>query len=364
MARMFVVREAQDSASWEAFLAAQPYRPFLQSWTMGEVYRDVGQMPLRFEVLQDNKVVGVCFAHVVPARRGKHLAIPYGPVVQTTEALPALFEALRTAGSEHGCRFLRLSPFWPARDAKSQWLGAHAVTSPLHLLAEHTWYLPLTASDAWAHPALPAGDRREAEEIFSKFRSTTRNLIRRAEKEGVTIETSSHPEADVEHFIRLHDETRKRHGFTPYTNTFFRSELAHFSDRNAATLYLARYQGEVIAAAMHIHMYGETSYHHGASTHRFSKIPASYLLQWHAIQDALRRGDHVYNFWGIAPVNVADDGKVETTTKKHPFAGVTLFKTGYGGALLELLPCHDVPLHPAYRVTRAIETVRKWKRGF
>ncbi len=137
-----------------------------------------------------------------------------------------------------------------------------------------------------------------------------------------------------------------------------------FAARGEATLYLARYQNEVIASSIHIHAFGETSYHHGASTHRFSKIPASYALQWRAIQDALNRGDHVYNFWGIAPVTFDAEGKPSIAEKKHPFAGVTLFKTGFGGKLLELSPCRDLPLNSKYHITRAFEIVRKWKRGF
>jgi lipid II:glycine glycyltransferase (peptidoglycan interpeptide bridge formation enzyme) len=68
----------------------------------------------------------------------------------------------------------------------------------------------------------------------------------------------------------------------------------------------------------------------------------------------MKRGDHVYNFWGIAPEGV----------KSHPFAGVTLFKTGFGGSLLPLMHCIDLPLSPLYKATRAFEYLRKWKRGF
>jgi lipid II:glycine glycyltransferase (peptidoglycan interpeptide bridge formation enzyme) len=109
-----------------------------------------------------------------------------------------------------------------------------------------------------------------------------------------------------------------------------------------------------------MHMGGETSYHHGASTHRFSKIPASYLLQWTAIQDAIVRGDRVYNFWGIAPGGDSNTPIV----KNHPFAGVTLFKTGFGGKALPLTHCLDLPVSKQYQITKAIEVIRKWRRGF
>ena len=302
---------------------------------MGEVYRSVGQEPIRIEVRNGNDIVCICQAIVVPARRGKHLSISYGPVLSQQDALEPLLEEIRKHAIEQHCLFLRISPFW----AKDQSIPGFKA-APLHLLAEHIWYLDLK--------------EKSEEDILKNMRKNTRNLIRRAEREGVTIEASNDPLRDLPLFIELHEETRKRHHFTPYTNEFFREQVKQFSDRNECTLYLARYNNEVIASSIHMHMAGETSYHHGASTHKYSKIPASYLLQWTAITDALKRGDHIYNFWGIAPEGA----------KKHPFQGVTTFKTGFGGQLMELMPCIDIPLSQRYRVTRAFEFLRKWRRGF
>ncbi len=354
---------AQDAAAWDAFLCSQRYSPFLQSWTMGEVYRSVGQEPIRLEARENGKIVGICFGHIVRARRGTHLSIPYGPVVERPEIAALLIDALKPIALAKGCAFLRLSPFWPNQQDLTA-LGTQKIyPSPLHLLAEHLWYLPLTEPDSWKEAASTEnGTPRTEDEIFKNLRSTTRNLIRRAQKEGVTVTASADPEADISFFLALHEETRKRHGFTPYTDSFFRAQLEHFAPRKEATLYLARYQGEVIAASMHMHLGSETSYHHGASTHKFSKIPASYLLQWTAIKDALYRGDRIYNFWGIAPMEEAPGGPKPRAD--HPFAGVTLFKTGFGGSLLELTHCMDIPLSPKYRLTRAFEYVRKWRRGF
>ncbi|MDD5041554.1 MAG: peptidoglycan bridge formation glycyltransferase FemA/FemB family protein [Candidatus Peribacteraceae bacterium] len=362
---------ATDAASWDAFLARQPFRPFLQSWTMGEVYRDTNQEPIRLEVREGSEIQAVCLAIVVHARRGRHLMIPYGPVVsrkQTAESsaqiVEMLLEELMRIARGQGCAFIRMSPFWPLTADCSL---RTAISSPLHLLAEHLWYLPLVKPDPWS-PELQASSyqlqARTEEQLLMAMRKTTRNLIRRAEKDGVTVEASADPNRDIEHFLALHEETRQRHGFTPYTNAFFRAQVRRFAERKECTLYLARFQGEVAAASIHMHAFGETSYHHGASTHRLSKVPTSYLLQWTAIRDALKRGDRVYNFWGIAPVTLDADGAPTITDHNHPFSGVTLFKTGFGGSLLPLAHCMDFPLSARYHFTRAFELIRKWRRGF
>lgn len=370
------ITHATDQKAWDHFLSEQPWSPFLQSWTMGDVYADLGQKPIRLIAELEGVLQGICFAHLVPARRGRHLSVPYGPVLRdtlnehdATLVTDAFVEALDAEARKLDCSFIRMSPFWPQGRHSAAEEAAGSTLSPLHLLAEHVWYLPLKTAD---------GKAREEEEILMDMRKTTRNLIRRAERDGVTVRASKDPEKDLDEFIRLHDETRKRHGFTPYSNAFFRSQVSRFGKRKECTLYLAEYQGKIISASIHMHAFGETSYHHGASDSAHQKIPASYLLQWTAIKDAIKRGDRIYNFWGIAPITPTPNpspegggaplsplgGKGSGDRGRHPFAGVTLFKTGFGGKILNLVHCKDTPVTKAYWLTYAFERFRKWRRGF
>ena len=39
---------------------------------MGEVYKDIGQEPIRLTIRVDDKLAGICFGHIVNARRGRH----------------------------------------------------------------------------------------------------------------------------------------------------------------------------------------------------------------------------------------------------------------------------------------------------
>ena len=364
-----------DAEGWDAFIAAQPWRPFLQSWTMGEVYGDIGQKPIRMTVTESGKILCVCFGSIVKARRGTYISVPYGPLIdesisqaEVTRITTALILKLKTEAKKQGCSFIRFSPFWPQGRHQEAYKTLGSIQSPLHMLAEHVWYLPLEDS---------SGKRRTEDELQADMRKTTRNLIRRAEKDGVTIEKSPDPVEDLPEFIALHDETRKRHGFTAYTHAFFQSQVRRFSERKECSVYLAKFQGKTIAASIHMHAFGETSYHHGASSSEYQKIPASYLLQWTAIRDAMKRGDRIYNFWGIAPMSdqrIAESGEQHAknesfryplpTTRSHPFAGVTLFKTGFGGHVLNLVHCKDEPVTQAYWLTYAFERYRKWKRGF
>lgn len=336
---------------------------------MGEVYRDIGQEPIRLEVRDGERIVGICQTIVVPAKRGRHLMVQYGPIVSGQlsddsyqEVWAKLIDALKDAARDNNCSFIRMSPFITEETQLSIPLS---LPSPLHLLSEYTWYIPLRTVDRWHDERFDApSDPRQEDAIKMEMRKTTRNLVGRAEREGVVVKASENPMADLDHYFRLQEETYKRHGFVPYRESFIRAQVKHFAPLKQATVYTATYMNEVVAASVHMTYAGVTSYHHGASTHKYAKIPASYLLQWTAIREALHRGDSIYNFWGIAPRRINEDGEEVIINPKHPFAGVTTFKTGFGGKPLPLMHCVDLPTKPTYHLTRAFEHVRKWKRGF
>ncbi len=330
---------------WEPFLTSQAFSPFLQSYSMGEAYKALGEEPIRLEVRDGDQIIGICQAILVPARRGRHLAVMYGPILSDASdagrMLRLIVDELKKIAIEKDCSFIRVSPFWRNNNSNVEALKDLGFRpAPLHLLAEHIWYLDLQG--------------KTEEGIFMGMRKTTRNLIRRAEKEGVTVVASDDPVRDLPMFFTLYEETRKRHHFVPYSKSFIRAQVEEFSKTNQCRLYIARYNNEPVASSVHMVYGNETSYHHGASTTKYPNCYASYLLQWTAIKDALKRGDRIYNFWGISPEGAT----------RHPFAGVRTFKTGFGGELLELAHCMDLPLSPKYAITFGIETLRKWKRGF
>ncbi len=358
MPTMLHIEEAKSPAEWDAFIFKQPWRPFLQSWTMGDVYTDIGQETKRLSVKNEQgEILGIASVQLVHARRGRHLVVPYGPIISRNlsfslqkEVFEFLLSSLKDYAKEQQCCFMRISPFLEEKNELITTKNSKLLRAPLHILAEHIWYIDFRG--------------KTEESILMEMRKTTRNLIRRAERDGVTIRASDRPNQDIEIFLQLHEETRKRHQFTPYTTAFFRAQVERFSARNECTIYIAEFEGKPIAASIHMHAFGETSYHHGASSTICRTVPGSYLLQWRAIQDALKRGDHLYNFWGIAPLSLNGESSVKPIENKHPFAGVTLFKTGFGGQLLSLQPCLDLPINYRYYVTRAFEFLRKWKRGF
>ena len=123
--------------------------------------------------------------------------------------------------------------------------------------------------------------------------------------------------------------------------------------------YWENIKEKIVSGAIVIFWQNMAFYHHGASVSG-QKVPVSYLLQWEAIKEAKKRGCQFYNFWGIAP-DVKE--KEDVARSRHPWAGLSLFKMGFGGYRKEYVKTQDLPLSVKYIFNYLIEKARKAKRG-
>jgi lipid II:glycine glycyltransferase (peptidoglycan interpeptide bridge formation enzyme) len=181
------------------------------------------------------------------------------------------------------------------------------------------------------------------------MRKTTRYEIKKANKLGITIETTK-DEAKMRHFYDLQIETAKRQKFVPFSYKFLDEQFAVFADVDKALIYTASYEGKILAQAFIIFYGQEAVYHYGASTEDGRKYPGAYLIQWEAIKEAKKRGMTRYNFWGVAPAD----------NPEHRFYGVSVFKRGFGGEDFQYLHAQDLVINkPKYLINYAVEKLRK-----
>jgi peptidoglycan pentaglycine glycine transferase (the first glycine) len=342
MAYEYRLLTEEEEIHWEKIVLSEHPNLFVRSALYGKFFQRRGDDYRLIGIFENKVLIGGCLFIKVNAKRGKYLYAPYGPILDYKEkALFRDFVAFtKTFAKEEKVDFVKLSPFLDDREEyRKLFREAGLRLSPLHVLAETTWILDITPTE---------------EKLMLGMRQTTRNLIRRAEKDGVVVEGSDQEEA-LEGFFPIFNETAKRHHFTAYSEDYIREEFRTFAEYDLVRVYNAYYNGEVLSSAI-VYFYGDTAvYRHGASTHKHAKIPTSYAIQWRAIQDAKDRGCTQYNFWGIAP------SEKET---KHPFYGITRFKKGFGGEQKDILHCHDLPITWKYWMNYGVEQVRKWRRGF
>jgi peptidoglycan pentaglycine glycine transferase (the first glycine) len=333
------VRKIVDKKTWEKFVLSQHPNVFLQSWNWGEVHRKLGKKVFRLGLFEKSKLVGVALVIKEKAKRGDYFTIPGGPILLDGKKshLFSLFKELKKISSQEGVVFIRIRPNLkntPKNRLLFNQLGL--VPAPMHLHAETTLRIDLTLPES---------------EILAQMRKNTRYYIRRAEKEGVKTEVSQDV-SEIDQLYRLQMESQKRHGFVPFSKDFFKNHFLAFLEDNQIVFIKAIYKNEVLAIGMFV-FYGDTAvYHYSGSSLRYPKMPASYAMLWRAMREAKKRGCQIFDLWGIAP----------TDDPRHRFAGVTLFKKGFGGERLDYLRARDLPLSWFYWLTFAFETIRRLKR--
>ncbi len=277
---------------------------------------------------------------VKKAKRGRYLEIPGGPVLDwnNKKALtPAITKMLRIA-KENRCGFVRIRPQLldtPENRKLLKDLGAKI--SPMHLAAEHTVILDLTKSE---------------EDLLASMRRQTRYEVRRAAKLGIIVE-SGNTKDYFQAFHIIQDLTAARQHFIPPDFKTLLAEKKAFGDN--AKIYIAKTKEErsPIAYGLILIDGEEAAYYEAASTDLNRKLPGAYALEWQVIKDLKEAGVKRYNLWGIAPPN----------QPHHRYAGVTTFKTGFGGEVVAFIPAHDFIVSKIkYAPDYLIETIRKKRR--
>jgi len=339
------VREIRDKNIWENFLLDCNEKTFLDSWNWGEFQKNMGSKIWRLGIYGNEILISSALVYKIEAKRGTFLFVPHGPIIMKHETynakqvLEVLLDELKIIAKKEHAVFVRIAPIL---ERSQKHIGIFKELgfkeAPIHIHPELTWELDITPSE---------------KELLMGMRKTTRYLIRKAQKEGVGV-FASQDVKDLEIFYKLYEKVVSRQHFVPFTLNYLKNEFLAFQPDNQILIFLAKYKEEIISSGVFVFWQNLSFYHHGASTFKYSKIPASYLVQWKAILEAKKRGCKYHNFWGIAP----------TDNKKHPWAGLTLFKKGFGGYKKEYVKTQDLVLSSKYWLNFAVEKIRKTKRGF
>ncbi|MBU0546584.1 peptidoglycan bridge formation glycyltransferase FemA/FemB family protein [Patescibacteria group bacterium] len=338
------VKEIQKKEIWEEFLEKCEEKTFLQSWNWGEFQIKTQNKIWRLGIGEENDLSAVCLLIKIEAKRGNFLFIPHGPIIQPQneeskeEILKILLSKLKEFAVEEKVDFIRISPIWENSSENIkifQELGFRK--APIHMHPELDWELDISSLE---------------QEILAGMRKTTRYLIKQALKNSDIEIIQSQDIKDVDVFDKINQETVKRHNFTPFSSNYLKNQFSVFAPDNQIAIFFGKFKEEIVASGIFIFWQGIAFYHHGASSLKYSKIPIPYLLQWEAIKEAKKRGCKLFNFWGIAPEK----------NKSHPWAGLSLFKKGFGGYEKEYVSAQDFPISNKYWLTFIFEKLRKIKR--
>jgi lipid II:glycine glycyltransferase (peptidoglycan interpeptide bridge formation enzyme) len=347
------IKEVFDKKIWENFLLQCEEKTFLQSWNWGEFYQKMGNKIWRLGVYENGELTSVVLVVKIIAKRGKFLMVQHGPtLIQNSKfkiqnynlkvkILETLFSELKRIGKEERVDFIRIAPLFERNEEnKKLFQGLGFREAPMHANAyEATWKLDITSSE---------------KNLLANMRKTTRYLIHQAEKNPEIEIIKSDKIEEIELYQELNKKVSKYQKFTPFSFDFVKNEFEVFAKDNQGLLFFGKYKEKIIFSSLIVFWSEIAFYHQAALDPTYHKIPIAYLSQWEAIKEAKKRGCKLYDFWGYV------DPKKEP---KHPWAGPTLFKMGFGGLSCEYIKTQDLPLSWKYWLTYFFEKIRKIKKG-
>ena len=191
---------------------------------------------------------------------------------------------------------------------------------------QYNFWVPLRNAD---------GSQRTEDEVLKGMNQLWRRNIKKADKAGVEVSHGS-PE-DLGAFHDLYVHTAERDHFTPRPLSYFRTMFAALGaeEPDRIRLYLARHEGDLVAATVWVRVGDHTWYSYGASSTEKRDVRGSNAVQWAMVRDSIAAGAAVYDLRGITDTLDPDDSHV----------GLIQFKVGTGGEAVEYAGEWDLPLN-------------------
>ncbi len=184
------------------------------------------------------------------------------------------------------------------------------------------------------------------EALLAGMHKKTRYNIGLAEKKGVLVTTNGAEALGA--WYALYRETAERDKISIHSETYYRDLFALAPD---VTLWLAHFEGKLLAGNIVLKQGTEATYLYGASSNEHRNLMAPYALQWAALRDVRDRGATTYDLFGIPPTNAED----------HPMHGLYRFKTGFGGDRVHRHGAWDLVYRPvAWQLWTTADALRVW----
>jgi peptidoglycan pentaglycine glycine transferase (the first glycine) len=306
-----------DDAAWDRFVAEAAAPSFLQATPWAVVKRPNGWRAARVVVESPSGPVGaqVLVRHPRPLPKGFGYAArgPVSAAPLDADALRAFSGAVRAAAPGLGIAHLRIDPELEDPD------GSLATT-----LRDAGWR---PAPDIQPPATRVIDLARPEEAIWADVRKKTRQLVRRAERDGVVVVSGG-----LERIPDLHRvlaTTMERVGLPFRTEGFYRDLWSAYAPTDRAMLLLAEAEGEVASASLLIGWGPRIVALYGGTTPAGRRLDAKYALNWEVLKRARAAGYRTYDGWGL------------------PNEGIAFFKAGWGGREVRYVGAWDLVIDPA-----------------
>jgi len=318
--------EKSEEKIWDDFVLVHKKGNIQQSSTWAHFQSSLAARDKYWIIVIEDKgeiVAGSLVLRMKLSKGFTWLYMPRGPLLgeDFNGQMKFLWNGLKELAHKENAIFLRIEPLIEIENSSEKNFNGFKFTN-YGFQPEHSLIVDISKNE---------------NEILGQMKPKGRYNIKLARKKGVKIRKTNFENEkslgkDIDEFYRIFNETTSRDGFSGHNKAFYKDMVKILGKENIGALYLAEYEGKVIAGLIATFYKDIAIYYYGASSNKYRNLMAPYLLQWEAILEARKHNCKYYDFLGIAPKG----------TKKHKeWKGITQFKRKFGGKEVSYLRAQE-----------------------
>lgn len=248
--------------------------------------------------------------------------LPKGPGVTSASDLITALELLRPFAKKQAVFMIRIETELPKEQSSK--------------LQDHGLVL--------AKPVIPNSSTillditKPADDLLLSLPQKGRHAIRRAQKDGVTVQQVPANDQNSKKMYALLTETAQGQ-FGIRSFNYYKTYWQSFESAGMGQLFFAYYKGDVVAGAYAMVFGAKSTYKDGASIRQRTAYGASHLLQWHVITWAQQQGATIHDFCGSPPSDQIEN-------PEHPHYGIGRFKLSFSRHVVDYIGCYDFIVAP------------------
>lgn len=312
---------ADEVAGWDGCIIRNPDRgSVFQSREFADIKRLGGWRALY--IVADTVYLTV-LEKTVPFL-GKLWYIPKGPGVETTRQLDELIPELRILAESQGVFVIKIEP----ELIKSPEVMADCLKMGLVAVRPIQSNFSTVLLDLSPDLGL----------IMARLNQKGRHAIRRAERDGVTVQRIKSTDENCRVMYDLLAATAAG-SFGIRSYRYYQAFWQTFEEAEMGQLFFAYSGGQLVAGAYVLIMGTKSTYKDGASLRERPVYGASHLLQWNVIQWAKEKGAVQHDLCGSPPSDQIHDAA-------HAHYGIGRFKTSFNKQVTDYVGAFDIVVDP------------------
>jgi len=327
---------SDQQEKWNAFAYQGSTFGLLQGWEWGAFKEKLGWEVKRIAVEEGDKITAAAqmLIKYLPGKLASIAYIPRGPLVDWSddETLQCLLNEVHRVARQQHAIFLKIEP-------------------PIRKTIEYQEQLQKLSFRASAKTNQPRNTiildiTPEPDALLLQMRQKTRQYIRRAEREGITIRIGS--SEDLHAYIELMHETGKREHFPARSEKYYENEYEALSQKGECALLIAQRDGKLLAARTVCFFGSHAAEFHAGSVGGSDNLHPNYLLVWEAIKLAKSKGCVSYDLWGI-PDEIEGNVELDEPSylqRRDGLWGVYRFKSGFSRNVISYIGAYDYVYAP------------------